>query len=404
MKILYVSQYFPPEMGAPAARAYEFARRWVSFGHDVTVLTTFPNHPTGVIHDGYRGRRFLRERPEGIKVVRTFIYAAPNRGILRRSLNYLSFMLSATTQGAWATDRPDLIIATSPQFLCAMAGYFLSRLKRRPFVFEVRDLWPDSIVAVGALPEGHWGVRILRRLERFLYRNSDVIVIVSEAFRPEIVLRGGRTEKIHVVTNGADVGLFRPPADNEKLKRSFGLEGKFVASFAGTLGMAHGLDTVLQAAARLSSSTDIVFWLVGEGARKEELKRAAEARGLTNVLFQGQVPRERVPDVLGASDVSLVLLRKTDLFRTVIPSKMFEAMAVARPIIRLRLRRTGGSCPSAEAGPPSGGASRQERPGLRPALPFPRCAGASLPGGPGVRQSWSSLISYRRASGSRPSA
>ena len=192
---------------------------------------------------------------------------------------------------------------------------------------------PDSIVAVGALPEGHWGVRILRRLERFLYRNSDAIVIVSEAFRPEIVLRGGRTEKIHVVTNGADVGLFRPPADNEKLKRSFGLEGKFVASFAGTLGMAHGLDTVLQAAARLSSSTDIVFWLVGEGARKEELKRAAEARGLTNVLFQGQVPRERVPDVLGASDVSLVLLRKTDLFRTVIPSKMFEAMAVARPII-----------------------------------------------------------------------
>ncbi len=331
MNILYVSQYYPPEMGAPAARVSALARRWAALGHRVTVLTTFPNHPTGVIPPDYRGHVRLEEDRDGVHVVRTYIYAAPNKGFLKRSLNYLSFAVTSVLQGYGPAGRPDLVLATSPQFLVSLAGWALSRLKGVPYVLEIRDLWPDSIVAVGALPRQSSVVSLLRVLERFVYRQADLTVSVTNSFVDHLRRNGSR--RVAVIPNGADPSLFRPLDDAPLLKRRYGLEGKFVACFAGTLGMAHGLEIVLDAAELLRDDPGVALWLVGEGARRAELEAEARRRGLANVVFQGQVPRDDVPSVLAASDVALVLLRPDPLFETVLPSKMFEAMAAGRPVV-----------------------------------------------------------------------
>jgi glycosyltransferase involved in cell wall biosynthesis len=332
MRIVYLSQYYPPEMGAPAARVSAFARRWAAAGHDVTVLTTFPNHPTGVIRPEYRGRFFQIEDDRGVRVVRTYLYAAPNKGVFKRSLCYASFMSSSVVQGLRAIGRPDVLVASSPQFLTLLSGWTLTRLAGVPFVAEIRDLWPDSIVAVGALPARSPAVRALERLERFVYRQADLTISVTRSFVPLLKERGAR--RVAFVPNGADTSQFTSTEDRDAIKRRFGLAGKVVASFAGTLGMAHGLETILDAAERLAPShPEVLFWLVGEGARRSELEAEARRRKLDNVRFEGQVPRADIPAVLAASDVALVLLRATPLFDTVLPSKMFEAMAAACPVI-----------------------------------------------------------------------
>ncbi|HZN55042.1 MAG TPA: glycosyltransferase family 4 protein [Candidatus Polarisedimenticolaceae bacterium] len=331
MRIVYLSHYYPPEMGAPAARVSAFARRWAAAGHDVTVLTTFPNHPTGVIPPAYRGHARMVEHDRGVRVVRTYLYAAANKGIVKRSLCYASFAVSSVVQGYGPLARPDVLIATSPQFLATLSGWALSRLKGVPLVTEIRDLWPDSIVAVGALSARSPVVRALGRCERFVYGQSALLVSVTQSFVPILHARGARA--VVVVPNGADPSSFGAGEGREEARRRFGLDGKFVASFVGTLGMAHGLDSVLDAAERLRDRRDVVFWLVGDGARRAELEGSARRRGLANVRFEGQVPRERVPDVLAASDAAMVLLRADPLFETVLPSKMFEAMAARCPVV-----------------------------------------------------------------------
>lgn len=331
VKIVYISQYYPPEMGAPAARVSAFARRWAAMGHDVTVVTTFPNHPTGVIPPEYRGHLRLIENDHGVRVVRTFLYAAANKGVIKRGLCYVSFALSSVLQGHGPAGRPDVVIATSPQFLVTLSGWALSRLKGAPLVTEIRDLWPDSIVAVGAVPATSPLVRGLGVLERFVYRQSDLVISVTRSFVPILGDRGAR--RVVFIPNGADPAAFAPVADRAVVRARYALGERFVASFVGTLGMAHGLDTVLDAAEILRERKDVLFWLVGEGACRVELQTEARRRGLDNVRFEGQVPREDIPDVLAASDAALVLLLPNPLFETVLPSKMFEAMAAACPVI-----------------------------------------------------------------------
>ena len=333
MRILYVSQYFPPEMGAPAARVYELAREWVRMGHSVQVLTGFPNHPTGVIPLGYRGELWRKEQVDGIEVCRVPIYAAPNRDLVRRSANYLSYALSASVVGPLLARRPDVLIATSPQFLTGAAGLWLSRLLRCPFVFEVRDLWPASIVAVGALPEGSLPIRVLELLERALYRSADRIVVVTDSFVDEIAAKGVSREKLRVVKNGVDLELFWPGPKGNAIRAELGLSGKFIATYIGTHGMAHGLGTILEAAEKLRDDPRFAFLLVGEGADKRALRARAEALGLSNLTFVDQQPRERIPDFIAASDVCLVLLRALPLFKTVLPSKIFELLGCARPVL-----------------------------------------------------------------------
>jgi glycosyltransferase involved in cell wall biosynthesis len=319
-------------MGAPAARVSAFARRWAAMGHEVTALTTFPNHPTGVIREGYRGRVRMVEDDHGVRVVRTFLYAAPNRGVVRRGLCYASFALSSVVLGAGPVGRPDVLIATSPQFLALLSGFVLARMRGIPLVLEIRDLWPDSIVAVGALPARSPVVRTLARLERFIYRRADLVVSVTHSFVPLLTERGAR--RVVVIPNGADTARFTPDVDREAARRRFGLTGRFVACFAGTIGMAHGLEAVLDAAGILAAThPDVLFWLVGDGARRGALEEEAARRGLGNVRFDGQRPREEMPEVLAAADAALVLLRPTPLFETVLPSKMFEAMAASCPVV-----------------------------------------------------------------------
>lgn len=336
LRLLYVSQYFPPEMGAPSARVSELARMWVAQGHTVHVLTGFPNHPTGVLHDAYRRkiwRLFMRESVSGVNVLRCWLYPAANLGRVKRCLNYLSFMLSAILLGVLFAPRADVIIATSPQLLVGVVGYVLARLRGVPFVLEVRDLWPESLSAVDAVRPDSLLIRVLDRVAQFLYCKADLIVPVTDAFKTAITARGIDPNRIHVIKNGIDTRLFHPQVESDYLQRHYGYNGEFVVSYIGTLGMAHKIETILEVAERLKARSDIRFLLVGEGAEKEALMVRAAQRRLANVDFLGQQPRAVVPKLIAGSHACLVLLRKSALFRTVIPSKMFEFMGMGKPVI-----------------------------------------------------------------------
>ena len=337
MKILYVSQYFPPEMGAPAGRAAELSRLWAEDGHEVTVLTGFPNHPTGVVPPEYR-RKFrrlvARENYHDVNVVRTWLLPVPNRKTYERILNYSSFCVSSAITGI-LLHQPEVVIATSPQLLVGLAGWWLARCNGVPFVFEVRDLWPESLTAVGIGDEDSLLHRMLSKIAGFLYRSCDRLVVVSPAFKDYLIERWQvPAEKIFVVENGVETSLFSRLVPNSIIRRSLGAEDKFIASYIGTIGNAHGLETLLEAAALLHErAPQVLFLLVGEGAEKARVVSLARSRGLRNVHFVDQLPREKVPAYITASDACLVLLKKSELFKTVLPTKMLEFMSCARPVI-----------------------------------------------------------------------
>ncbi len=332
LNILYISQYFPPEMGAPAARVFELSREWVKAGHAVTVLTAMPNHPTGVVPPEYRGKWQQTETHEGITVQRCWIYAAPNKGFLKRILNYFSFMVSALVIGTPRTGKADVVIGTSPQFLAAVAAFLISRLKRKPFIFEVRDLWPESIVQLGQIR--HRGIiRLLETVEMYLYRKSAHVVVVTESTADVLITRGIPGEKISVMKNGVDLQLFSPRGALPALRQRLGLEAKFVVTYIGTHGLSHALHVVLRTAQLLKSNPDIHFLFIGEGAEKEHLISLAQQWQLPNVTFLPQQPKQHLPDYYALSDVILVPLRRLPVFKTVIPSKIFEIMAMGKPIL-----------------------------------------------------------------------
>jgi colanic acid biosynthesis glycosyl transferase WcaI len=337
VKILYISQYYPPEMGAPASRAAELASHWTRLGHEVSILTGFPNHPTGVVPAEWRSRLrrlTFRERLNGVDIFRTWLWPLPNRKAHERMRNYASFCISAALRGL-TLPRPDVIIATSPQLLVGLSGWWLAFARRIPFVFEVRDLWPESLAAVGVGHENSWLHRVLAAIAGFLYRRADRIVVVTPAFKEHLIVHWQvPAEKIEIVENGVEADLFAPQPPDQALREKLGAGGEFQVCYIGTMGMAHGLETLLDAAAQLQhQNSDIVFLLVGEGAEKERIKALAGSRGITSVRFLDQQTRDTIPAIISASDVCLVLLKKTDVFKTVIPTKMLEFMACARPVI-----------------------------------------------------------------------
>ncbi|MGD0469362.1 MAG: glycosyltransferase family 4 protein [Terriglobales bacterium] len=337
MNILYVSQYFPPEMGAPAARAVELSRHWARMGHEVTVLTGFPNHPTGVVPEEWRSRfHRLRytETVDRVRVVRTWLWPLPNRKAHERVRNYASFCVSAAVSGL-ALPKPDVIIATSPQLLVALSGWWLAWWKRVPFVFEVRDLWPESLAAVGAGSEGTLLHRTLGAIAGFLYRRADRIVVVSPAFKDHLIRYWNvPASKISIVENGVETDLFRLDPAAMEVRKQLRLEDRFLICYIGTMGNAHGLETLIATAEELQTPLPgAMFLLIGEGAEKKRIVELAVARGLTNIRFLGQQPRERIPAYISAADLCLVMLKKTELFKTVIPTKLLEYMACERPVI-----------------------------------------------------------------------
>jgi glycosyltransferase involved in cell wall biosynthesis len=331
MHILFLTDNFPPETNAPASRTYEHARRWAAAGHRVTVVTGAPNFPSGKIHEGYRNSLWSREDIDGIDVVRVWTYITANEGFLKRTLDYVSFMVAAIFASPFLP-RADVIVGTSPQFFTPCAALVVSWLRWRPFVFELRDLWPDSIVAVGAMRETA-AIRALRKLEYFLYRRASRIVSVTQSFKRVLTGNGIDPEKIAIVPNGVDLDAYIPGPKPSELERRLGVEGKFIAAYVGTVGMAHGIGTLLDAARTLRDRSDIAFVVVGTGAQQAELAETAKREGLANVIFVGAVSKAEVRDYWRLCDAAVVLLRDTPLFRHVIPSKMFEAMGMERAIV-----------------------------------------------------------------------
>ena len=333
MRILFFSHYFPPEGNAPASRVHEICKRWVATGHHVTVITCAPNVPDGKVYEGYSNRFTQRTWVDGIEVIRVWTFIAANSGTVRRIANYLSYAFTATLR-AQLLAQPDVIVATSPQLFCGWAGVLSKWLLRRPLMLEIRDLWPESIQAVGAMNNPHL-LRLLEGLEARMYGAADHITTVGEGYRSRLLEKAVSADKLSVITNGIDPARYEPRPADSAMARRLGLEGKFVCVYAGTIGMACGLDVVLRAAQNLKESgeREVAFVLAGEGAVRAELQAAATRSDLDNVIFPGRLDKAEMPALLSVADCCLVHLRKTPLFTTVLPSKIFEALAMERPII-----------------------------------------------------------------------
>ncbi len=300
-------------------------------GHQVTVITTAPNFPEGRLFDGYCNAWCTKESMDGIRVLRLKTYITANEGFLRRTLDYVSFMIMGGL-AALCQPRPDVVVTTSPQFFCAMAGWIVTRLRRLPWVFELRDLWPASIVAVGAMKESRT-IRLLEWIELRMYRDANAVVSVTQAFKADLARRGIDPAKIDVVLNGVDLSRYQPMPKDEVLLDRFDLRGKFVVGYLGTHGMAHALDKVADAATILRDHSDIVFLFTGAGAKRAELEETVRVRKLTNVRLIPSQSKAVMPRLWSVHDLALIPLRNQELFTTVIPSKIFEAMAMGIPIL-----------------------------------------------------------------------
>lgn len=329
MKILFLTDNFPPEVNAPASRGYEHCQEWVRRGAEVIVITCAPNFPQGKVYKGYRNWLFSREKMDGINVLRVWSYISANKGFVRRTLDYMSFALTGFLAGIF--QKADIVLTTSPQFFTNFAGYGLSLFRRKPWVFELRDLWPESIRTVGAMKESKI-LDLFEKIELKFYRRADRIVAVTPAFKRNLVSRGICADKIDVITNGVNPDLFKPMERDAALEKELGLQGKFVIAYIGTHGMAHSLEFIVRSIAKIDDP-DIHFLFVGDGAKKEDILKAAQECSITNATFLPPVPKDEVSRYISLSDVALVPLMKSDTFKTVIPSKIFESSAMRKPIL-----------------------------------------------------------------------
>lgn len=332
MHILFLTDNFPPEGNAPATRTYEHAREWVKNGHKVTIITCAPNFPEGKVFDGYSNSWYSKTNIDGIEVRRVKTYITANEGFIKRILDFVSFMFSGFFAGLFVK-KPDVIVGTSPQFFTAVGAWALSAVRFKPFIFELRDIWPASITAVGAMKDS-FAIRMLEKLEMFLYKRADSIISVTNAFKRELIERGVDGEKIDVVLNGVDLTKYQPvnQKDNE-LSDKYNLQDKFVAGYVGTHGMAHGLETIVDVAEQLKEYDDIRILFAGGGAARKKVVDLVAQKKLSNVVLIDRQPKEMMPKVWSLCDVSLVPLVNNDLFRTVIPSKIFECMGMGIPSI-----------------------------------------------------------------------
>jgi glycosyltransferase involved in cell wall biosynthesis len=329
MKILFLTDNFPPEYNAPATRTYEHCKEWVRLGADVTVITCFPNFPRGRIFEGYKNNWKDIEIMDGIRVIRVWSFISANQGTFKRTLDFLSF--AATSFLAGLRVRCDVIIATSPQFFTAIAGCALSFIKSKPWVMEVRDIWPESIKAVGAV-NSPWIIAQLEKLELLLYRRARKIVVVTDSFKKNLVNRGVNPAKVFVIKNGVDLSLFQPIQKDVQLIQRLHLNGKFVVGYIGTHGLAHSLDFIVQSISKLNDVT-YHFLFIGDGAEKRRIMQLTEDLNLKNVTFIDPVKKSEIDRYLALLDVALVPLKRSSTFESVIPSKIFETAAMNVPML-----------------------------------------------------------------------
>lgn len=334
MRILYLTQYFPPEAGATQTRAYEMAVNWIRLGHQVTILTEFPNHPSGVIPSSYKGKLFERTSFEGIDVLRVWVKASPTKNFLNRMLFYITFMLNAIIAGVFLTrGKYDFLYATSPPLFVGGSGLVLSKIKHIPLVFEVRDLWPESAIALHELTN-RTAISMATKLEESCYQTALQIIVVTQGIYDRLLQRGIPSSKLCFVPNGANIDLFAfSSIGRERIRHEMVLEKKFIAIYAGIHGLAQGLETVVETAKLLQTSPSIHILLIGDGPKKTELVALAKKYALTNLTMLPEKRREDIPDYLSAADVALVPLKKADIFKGALPSKIFDAWSCTRPVL-----------------------------------------------------------------------
>jgi glycosyltransferase involved in cell wall biosynthesis len=331
MRILFLTDNFPPEVNAPANRTFEHCQEWVRQGAQVTVITCAPNFPKGKVFDGYKNKFRQVSYVEGIKVIRVWTYITANEGFLKRILDYLSFALMSFFVGLFV--KTDLIVATSPQFFTAVSGRWLSFFKRKSWVMEVRDLWPESIVAVGAMKKGKV-ISFFEWLEKRLYKSAARIVVVTDAFKMTLAEKGIDPNKIYVYKNGANLALYQPMEKDVVVLEKLGLKDKTIFAYIGTHGMAHGLDFILNNLKQFENEQPhFHFLFLGDGAERNRLLALNTSLNLKNTTFIPSVPKSEVLRYLSIMDIALVNLKASDTFLTVIPSKIFEAAAMQKPIL-----------------------------------------------------------------------
>jgi glycosyltransferase involved in cell wall biosynthesis len=333
MRILFLTDNFPPEVNAPATRTYEHCVKWVNMGYNVTVITCFPNFPKGKVFEGYTNKLYQKENMDGITVIRVWSYITENNGFVKRIIDYISYALTSFLFGLFV--KTDLIIATSPQFFTAVSGRILSFLKGKPWVMEVRDLWPDSIAAVGSMNKSSIPFKILKKIEHHLYLSASKIVVVTDSFKKYVIKDHQiTTEKVGVFKNGVLISNFKKPKPNDvmTLKESLGLKNKIVISYLGTHGLAHGLKFILESISKISNP-DLHFLFIGDGAEKQNLIKYSKTLHSKNFTFIESVTKSEIPLYIDISDYSLVNLKKSDEFKNVIPSKIFENIAMYKPIL-----------------------------------------------------------------------
>tara|TARA_B100000029_G_C17476535_1_gene923976 strand:+ start:121 stop:1341 length:1221 start_codon:yes stop_codon:yes gene_type:complete len=332
MKILFITDNFPPERNAPAKRTFEHTKNWAQSGHEVTVITGVPNFPVGKVFDGYKNKLFQKETVKNINVKRVWTYIAENKGFMLRIIDYVSFMISSFICGIF-TKKNDIVIATSPQFFSAISGYLISLFKKSHYILEIRDLWPESIVTVGAMKESSLAIKILSKIALFLYRRAKIIVCVTDSFKQDLINKGIDSDKIIVIRNGFNFeNILNPTKTIKQVEKAYNLNcNDFIISFIGTIGMAHGLNVILKASKNIDKK--VKFLIVGDGAEKEILKQKAQNDSINNVIFISSISWQEIINLNQIISVNLVHLIDSPEFRKVIPSKIFESMAFKKPII-----------------------------------------------------------------------
>lgn len=329
MRILFLTDNFPPEVNAPATRTAEHCKVWQEEGHEITIITCFPNFPKGKVYKGYKQKLYQIENFNGVKVIRVPTYITANKGTLKRTLDYISFMVAASIAGLFV--KTDMIIATSPQFFTALAGRFLSIVKRKKWLLEIRDIWPESIKVVTGMDNAI--IRFFEFLERRMYKTADKIVIVTPQLKENLIAKHPIVkDKIAVITNGVDLQKFDLDLNELDIRKKLGLENKIIVAYIGTHGMAHGLDFILKSAQKCLDR-NIHFLFIGDGAKREELLQLKKELDLSNVTMLPSVSKEEVVPYLSIIDIGLVNLIKSHLFKAAIPSKIFELAAMQKPIL-----------------------------------------------------------------------
>ncbi|MFT5816371.1 MAG: glycosyltransferase involved in cell wall biosynthesis [Psychroserpens sp.] len=332
MHILFLTDNFPPEGNAPATRTYEHAREWVKLGHKVTIITGAPNFPEGKVFDGFSNSWYSKTLLDGIEVRRVKTYITANEGFAKRILDFMSFMVTSFFAGLFVK-KPDVIIGTSPQFFTAISAWALSAVRFKPFIFELRDIWPASITAVGAMGRS-LPIRILEKIEMFLYKRADKIISVTHSFKSELIERGVDGKKIDVVLNGVDLSMYEPALHKDEVfAEQYDLTDKFVVGYVGTHGLAHSLDKIVEAAELLTDLKDVRILFAGGGAAKADVEKLVKDKQLSNVVLIPRQEKQLMPKLWSLCDISLISLKDTELFKTVIPSKIFESMGMGLPMV-----------------------------------------------------------------------